>query len=168
MYNIWLRLCLFPLLILSGVASTAGQATFKGIVPFVTTRAEVEKMLGKPLGTTRYEFDDGRAYVLYRESICEKPNDSCFCLAAIDSVLMVTFQPYSDIKIEDLRLDPKIWRRVPLTREHVPGVELYVNEKLGITYEINGGFVNAIEFRESEETCQSLQKLKASKKERPN
>jgi hypothetical protein len=148
----------FFVLLLFWVSAAGAQDTFKGIVPFVTTRAEVEKMmLGRPVEHSRYEFEDGRASIFYRESVCEKTNKSCFCLAPLDTVLSVRFQPYTDIKIEDLNLDPKLWIRVPGVGGHVPGLELYVNEKSGVTYELDSrGFVNAIVFRESEETCQVL------------
>jgi hypothetical protein len=154
------------LFLLIGVPAAMAQDTFKGIVPFVTTKAEVEKMMaGRPVEHSRYEFDDGRASILYRESVCEKADTTCFCLAPVDTVLMVRFQPYSDIKIEDLKLDPKFWERVPVTGSHVPGVELYVNQESGVTYELHPkGIVNAIIFRESEETCQMLRKQSDMKK----
>ena len=43
---------------------------WRGIVPLKSTRADVERLLGKPNGLGRYEFDNERAYIDYAKG-CE-------------------------------------------------------------------------------------------------
>lgn len=136
----------------------SGGDTFRGIVPYVTTRAEVEKKLGKPTVNGPYEFKDGRVYVHYRETVCEKSDTECLCLSPVDSVLMVTVRLYYDLKVEDLKLDALIWEKAPIINGHAEGVIAYSNDKTGVTYEVRNGLVDNITYRESEDTCKLLEK----------
>ncbi len=140
------------------------QDNFTGIIPFVTTRAEVEKKIGKPTQNSRYEFDDGRVYVFYRETKCEdSTNKTCLCLAPLGTVLTVEIEPYEDIFVKNLNLDPNLWI-IADARDHVQGIENYSNPKSGVTYQVLDGKIRDITYRVSEETCKKLnEKLKPNR-----
>jgi hypothetical protein len=134
--------------------------TFRDIIPYVTTRAEVEKKLGKPDKYGRYEFDEGRVTVLYRETVCDKSNTECLCLSPVGSVLLISVNLFYDLKIEDLKLDPKIWTKADVTGEHAAGGVVYNSAGKGITYDVINGLVTEITYRVSEKTCKMLERSK--------
>jgi hypothetical protein len=47
---------------------------WRGIVPLKSTRADVERLLGKPNGPGRYEFENERAYIDYAKG-CDQSRD---------------------------------------------------------------------------------------------
>ena len=126
------KFCLLLMLSVSAVSINA-QDTFRGIIPFVTTQLEVEQKLGKPNEYGRYELDEGRVYILYRQTECEKTSKRCLCLAPIGTVLSIELQPKYDKYIKDLNLDPGIWERAEVKGGDVPGIEVYTNHKPGMT-----------------------------------
>ena len=155
MSKMFSRLFSLYLLVFYTATVVCAQDSFRSIVPFVTTRVEVEKKIGKPNEYGRYELDEGRVYILYRETECETLDNSCFCLVPIGTVLQVEVQPYFDVSIEDLKLDPKLWERVDVTGGHIPG-EVYTNHKTGVTYEVMNGRIAEIIYRVSKDTCKML------------
>jgi hypothetical protein len=138
--------------------STSAQETFRGIVPLVTTKMEVEKKLGKPDEYGRYELDEGTVRVYYRKTACDKSDTNCLCGVPVDTVLEVVVQPQTDVKIVDLKLDPNLWKRSAVTGGHVPGLEVYINHKAGVTFEVdmNDGIVREIRYEVTAETCRKL------------
>jgi hypothetical protein len=158
--SVW-SLCLFLLFVFEFFSINA-QDTFKGIVPFVTTQAEVENKLGKPNGYGRYQFEDRRVYVFFRENECEKSNITCLCLAPIGTVAIVEVELDYDLRVEDLKLDPAQWEHVAEKGGHVLGISVYTNPKTGVTYQVMDGLVRAITYRASEETCKELTNGSAS------
>lgn len=155
---------LFPVLILASstfaqeIFPLAGTGdTFRGIVPFVTTRIEVEKKLGKPTKDSHYEFDRGWVYIFYRETKCESSNRECLCLAPIDSVAVVIVNLHYDLKIEDLKLDPVIWTKGKTSGGHVAGDTVFYNVEKGIAYDVTDGLVTTITYRVAEKTCKMLE-----------
>lgn len=137
--------------------TVAGQNSFKGIVPMVTTKAEVEKKFGKRDEYGRYDFQEGMVRIHYRDSECDASGIKCLCLVAIGTVLEVSIWPSSELRIEDLRLDTKEWESGEL-KEHVKGIIFYSNRKTGVTYYSQKGIVDQIIYGVSEETCKKLSK----------
>lgn len=146
----------FFLLPLFSVLTINAQDTFRGLIPFVTSRIEVEKKLGKPDEFGRYEFDEGTVRVLYRQTVCEKTDTSCLCLAPVNTVLQIVVQPDRELKLEDLKLDPNIWQRAEVRGGCVPGTEVYLNQKTGVTYEVIEGIVTEVRYNVTEEICKML------------
>ena len=148
------------LLIPAFAASLAiAQETFRGIVPLVTTRSEVERKLGKPNGYGRYELEEGRVYINYRETKCEAKNTSCLlCLAPTGTVLTIVIEPNTDRYIKDLELDPNFWTKANVQGDHLSGMQVYVNEKAGMFYTVNStdGWIKSLTYEGSEETCRIL------------
>src|SRR5688572_4708633 len=104
-----LRILILSLLSLLSEFSAEAQSTFKGIVPLVTTRPEVERILGRPDKNGRYELEEGRAVIRYVSARCTSLATNCLCLAPVATVLTIEFHPNRDIRVEDLILDGKKW-----------------------------------------------------------
>jgi hypothetical protein len=137
------------------------QENFRGIIPLVTTRTEVIKMLGPPNKFGRYELDEGRVYVFYHESACKERVQTCLCNAPLDTVVSVSLEPNLVTKLDDLHLDPALWIERKETGD-VPGIATFSNKSSGISYEIIDGEVRTIMYRASEETCRKLANPKPS------
>lgn len=154
------QLFYFFVAIMSLAVWVQGQDSFKGIVPLLTTRAEVEKKFGVPDQYGRYEFAEGMVSILYRDSTCEKSNSSCFCIVPVGTVLEIEITPNYDQYIKDLKLDPKVWEKAEVKGGHVPDIEVYMNHKTGMTYEVNAedGWIRSIRYNGSKETCEKLSK----------
>ena len=61
-----------------------------------------------------------------------------------DIVITLNFSPKRKTTISDLKLDPKKFRKV--VDEHVIGVLYYVNDEAGITYAVQSGKVDFVEY----------------------
>lgn len=137
-----------------------GNNVWNGITPLKSTRADVEKILGKPNECGRYELPEGRVYVSYFAATpCPPELRTCRCLAPIGTVseLSVTFN--DEILLSSLRLDPKKWLETP-TDGHLVGEYTYFNKESGITYGVLDGIVRDIVYHESAATCAYLMKKK--------
>jgi len=140
------------------------QENFKGIIPMVTTKSEVEKILGKPNKYGDYELDEGRVHVDYYERECEKKIE-CFCLVPLGTVRFISIELYYDLYLKDLNLDAQKFEET--RSSHLPGIYSYLNSKTGVVYEVQGGKVTHIYYNESEDTCNEI-KQKFSKPESRN
>ena len=150
-YKILQSIFLLLLGCLLGV-EVAAQGNFKGITPLVTTKAEVEKILGKPNKYNRYELEEGRVYVRYREREC-KGDTNCICLVPLGTVEYISVELYYDVFIKDLNLDRRRFRE-----SHSPHVDVYTysDSRTGVVYEVQEGKVTHIYYYGSEETCNTL------------
>ena len=153
-------------LIFASVFSVRAQDNFRGIIPLITTRAEVEKKFGMPNEYGSYEFEEGTVDLFYSENACLTTNKSCFCLIPIGTVMRVTLYPAKDIRIEDLKLDPKLFEKSDVVGGCVEGITVYINEKKGIDYYVRGGMVRHIDYTGSEETCEILKKKDSEKEDK--
>lgn len=133
-------------------------STFRGIVPLKTTKIEVEKILGKPNSLGRYELDEGRVYIIYREGKCEAA-DSCICRASVGTVRSVSIQPHEDRLFESLNLDLREWIRSKVSG-HVEGIEVCDHEQLGISIEVEVGdrVIRSFSYWETPKTCELLKR----------
>ena len=72
--NIFRFYSAITMILLLACWASGQQNGFRGIIPLITTRGEVEKKLGKPDKFGRYELDEGRIEIHYRENECSKSN----------------------------------------------------------------------------------------------
>jgi hypothetical protein len=128
---------------------------WREIVPLITTRLEVERILGKPNKYKRYDLDEGRIYVNYASGSCER-RGSCECLVPNDTVLDIFIVMNSDIKLSELGVSKDALKRQP--KGHAADLSAYVNPKEGVSYTINDmtDEVVTITYFASAKDCQQI------------
>ena len=102
-------------------------------MPLKSTRADVERLLGKPNGLGRYEFDNERAYIDYARG-CDQPND-CVCLVPKDTVISIFVTLETDLKWSALKLDRSKYKKS--RSAHLPSILNFTNDEEGITYTVD-------------------------------
>lgn len=127
---------------------------WRGIVPLKSTRADVEKVMGKPNDLRRYEFENERAYITY-SSGCNRIDD-CRCLAPRDTVVDIYVTVEVEMKFSDLKIDRTKYHKTKST--HLPGIVTYANDSEGIIYTVDDedDEVTHITYLPTAKDCQSL------------
>src|SRR2546423_11066298 len=109
-----------PLLVLLFflVSHESNAKSWRGIVPLKSTRADVERLLGKPNSLGRYQFADERAYINYREYSCTGAylplrEDNCECFVSKDTVVSIHVTLEVVRTFSSLHLDKTKYERKP-------------------------------------------------------
>jgi hypothetical protein len=112
---------------------------WRGIVPLSSTRADVERLMGKPNELGRYEVNGERADIIYSDGPCrgqfyplEKP--SCKCLVQKDTVLSIYVEP-DQLKFSKVRIDKSKFTRTAIVVGN--GLFSYSNVTDGIVYTVD-------------------------------
>jgi len=131
-------------LILTNQFNVKGQ-DWRKIVPLKSTRDEVERILGATTTVyfAEYELKEGSLFIEYSSGPCRAERKGGWNVAR-DVVIMVNFTPKHRTRIADLKLDPKKFRKI--VDDHVIGVLYYVNDEEGITYQVQNGRVDFVEY----------------------
>jgi hypothetical protein len=136
-------LLLAGLMLIIGVNANAQQ--WRKIVPLKSTRAEVERLLGpndNSYGVV-YELKTGALSIEYSSGPCRKDRKGGWNVS--DGVVVsFSFAATKKPRETDLRLNRKQFRRVVDT--HTPSVLYYINDKDGVTYEVQRGRVHSVEY----------------------
>jgi hypothetical protein len=134
------------LLLLLGLAIFASMSTLQyldsdwkhKIILFQSTRADVEKVLGKPIGPNygvTYKLKDGVLYLDYYDFDHCKPRDGFEADWNVPewTVTEIEYRPNDQPTLASLHLDLKKFRR---TREspEVPQLVSYINDEEGVNY----------------------------------
>src|SRR5690349_3773129 len=97
----------FSLVVLVFFEQQLYAAVWRGIVPLKSTRADVERFLGKPNELGLYEVNGEHVTIIYSEGPCiglyrslEKAN--CKCLVSKDTVLSIYIEPKRALKFSTL------------------------------------------------------------------
>lgn len=157
MHIIQINLRLFAMLVfLMFLVSDVKAKEWRSIVPLKSTKADVERSLGKPNRLGRYEIGNERATVLYSEGPCERQSQplarvSCECLVPKDTVLEIAVTLDSSVKVSKLGIDKKKYQRTPFHAYHPTAT--YSNFTEGVVYTI----------RESDDTVTSIDYLPSAK-----
>jgi hypothetical protein len=127
---------------------------WRGIIPLKSTRADVERLLGKPNGLGRYEFDNERAYIHYAKG-CDQPKD-CFCLVPQDTVISIFVTLEGDLKLSELKIDLSKYKKS--RSAHLPSIVNLNNDEEGITYTVDqeDEEIIHITYLPSSRDCQNL------------
>jgi hypothetical protein len=127
---------------------------WRGIVPLKSTRADVERLLGKPNGLGRYEFENERAYIDYSKG-CDQSRD-CLCLVTKDTVISIFVTIESDLKLSELKIDTSKYKKS--RSAHLPSILNYTNDEEGIVYTVDEADqeVMHITYLPSARDCQNL------------
>ena len=137
------------------LASISHAKAWRGITPLKSTRADVERLLGKPNGLGRYQFDNERAYVLYADGFCNR-TDVCECLVPSDTVLGIFVTIEVEMKFSDLKLDLSKFRMKRDT--HLSMLVSYSNDGEGIVYTTADDEVTHVTYVPTAKDCQQLLK----------
>ncbi len=115
------------------------------IMPLKSTRAEVERLLGpnKEAYFAVYHLKEGVLDIEYSSGPC-RPERKGGWNVPKDVVVTLNFSPKRKRRIGDFKLNPRKFRRV--VDEHVIGIVYYVNDEEGITYQVQRGKVDFVEY----------------------
>jgi hypothetical protein len=96
--------------------SAVSAKEWRGIVPLKSTRADVERLLGKPNRLGRYDIQKQRVIIWYSEGPCEGRDAqlakaNCECLVAKDTVLRISVTLDSPVKVSKLAINKKKYQR---------------------------------------------------------
>ena len=154
-----LKFCLLFLFVSYFTVAIRSQTEgWKGIVPLSSTRADVERLIGKPNVNGFYEFEEARVKILYVEARCSS-QVRCDCLAPIGTVKNIRLSLNSEVKPDDLGLDLTDYERSE--DSHLPGVVSYTNYDRGIIYTVQFGLVTIIQYVPTRDDCERLEKTEA-------
>jgi hypothetical protein len=115
------------------------------LVPMKSSRADVEGLLGKGNAgfASIYELRDGVLYVEYSTGPCSEIKPSGWD-APVDTVVSFSFKSRRKLRVSDLRINRKSFT---LIKDPVAGgVDYLVNKHLGITYQIQLGEIDNVEY----------------------
>jgi hypothetical protein len=107
------------LLLLLFLVSTVAAKEWRGITPLKSSRADVERLLGKPNELGRYEIQNERVTITYSQGPCNGAfgalaKANCECLVAKDTVLRIAVTFDSAVKVSKLGIDKKKYGRTPV------------------------------------------------------
>ncbi len=129
--------------------ASAHAKAWRGIVPLHSKRADVRRLLGKPIFETRindtYESSDGRVIIMYARHACEEglPADWGNWNVPQDTVVNIQIAlekaiPVGDLKIRDLR-------RYKWYTDG-SGATYYRLRRVGLEYQVQASKVTGITF----------------------
>ena len=152
---------LFSILMCAFPPQTVFAKDWRGITPLKSTRAEVEKRFGKPDKWGGYDFKGERVSFDYAEGTCKGlylvlGEDNCKCLADDEAVMSITVEPSVTLKISDLKLDMKKFKRTAITP--FPQTFEYDNVEEGIVYTVDEqeNEINDITYYPSVADCKDI------------
>jgi hypothetical protein len=142
-----LLLAAFAVLVFAGVGLCR---PWRGIVPLHSTRADVRKLLGKPIvggdgSLDLYDLKEGRVHVMYAREPCEVglPADWGNWRVARDTVVNISVQLHQEIPLKRLRIR-NIKRYKWYTDDS--GATYYHDRVRGLEYQVQNGMVTAISY----------------------
>lgn len=121
------------------------RQAWRAIIPLKTVRTEVESLFGPSSDPylASYSLNDGTLFVEYSSGPCRAERKGGWNVK--DGVVVsVRFEPKSKKKFTSLKLDLSKFKRVE--GGDVVGIINYTNEEEGVTYEVQRGRVDAIEY----------------------
>lgn len=152
---------LLALFFLSLMISDVRAKEWRGITPLKSTRADVERLLGKANELGRYEFDDQRISIWYSEGPCADNSRglakvNCECLVAKDTVLRIGLTFEWPVKVSKLGIDKSKYERTSIYAYQPTAT--YSDFTQGVVYTIREGedTVTNIDYLPSAKDCQDL------------
>ena len=148
---------LIAILLLSAVISRAEE--WRGIIPLKSTRADVERLLGKPNNLGRYQYENERAYIHYATGSC-KLLDGCECLVPEDTVIEIYVELEVELRFLSLKLDRAKFRKTIYPEDS--NLAVYSNDEAGIIYAVSerDDDVTTIQYLPAAKDCEEVSKKK--------
>lgn len=140
-----LNTSLFLTALLLIIVRSANAQEWRKIVPLKSTRSDVERLLGSNDNSygVDYELKDGVLSIEYSSGPCRKERRGGWNV--LDGVVIsVSFSAKKKQRESDLKLNRQKFRRVVDT--HTRGITYYISDADGITYEIQQGKVDNVEY----------------------
>lgn len=135
---------------LLALADVAQAKPWRGIVPLRSTRAQVRRLLGKPIiggagALDLYDVKEGRVRVMYARHPCEEglPADWGNWRVPHDTVVNISVQLHEAIPLKRLRIR-NIERYKWYTDDS--GASYYHDRFRGVEYQVEQGMVTAITY----------------------
>ena len=117
---------------------SANGKVWKGIVPLHSTRADVETMLGPPMGEDSvYDIDGERVVISYSSQGCQEGLPGGWKVPA-NTVVSIAVSPKNEIKLADVLVSGKHYDQIYAI--HTPQVD-YVDVQEGLRYVTLNGSV---------------------------
>lgn len=131
------------------VTTVCQQNAWRGIVPLRSTRADVERILGRPAPYSKatdaadYITENERVFVLYSTGPCAVEPSNGWDVPH-ETVITMSVEPKIKPKLSDLKLDKSKYKesRDPEVLDFI----YYTNEEDGISLETREGLVTAFNY----------------------
>ncbi len=137
MHTLWLKM-LCTVLFVMCITVDLQAKEWRGITPLKSTRADVERLLGKENELKRYQFENERAYIFYSHAPCgmkgvTEVTAKCRCLIPDGTVVSINVTVEETRRFSALKLNPR-----ELLKEFVlPGMYDYTDLKEGVKYTVD-------------------------------
>jgi hypothetical protein len=156
-------IALMVILLLSTVISRAEG--WRGIIPLKSTRADVERLLGKPNNLGRYQFEDERAHINYATGPCNI-SDRCECFVPEGTVIGIFVELEVELRFSSLKLDRAKLQK--LIDPEDSNLAVYSDDEAGITYAVSerDDDVTTIQYWPSAKDCEEVVKKNRVKRRR--
>jgi hypothetical protein len=121
----------------------ANGKNWKGIVPLHSTRADVERLLGQPVGEdSDYEVEGARVQFAYAERGCQEGIPGGWKVPP-DTVVSITVSTLSETKVADLLVKDRSYEKI--FKVHSTEVD-YVDALEGIRFTTDNGLVKSVTY----------------------
>ena len=145
------RYIITGLFVVITATTTALAKEWRGIMPLHSTRADVERLLGKPnlknanpsIKYGLYDLERERVDILYSSRPCTRGAQGAWRVPP-DMVISIRVAPKKELLFSDLRLDVSKYRITD--GGHVPGYTYYTDEQEGVQFEVIKGQVTTISY----------------------
>jgi len=108
--------------------------SWQGITPLKSTRADVEKLWGKPNKSGYYLFANVSVQISYADQSCVKTT-KCYCLVSPDTVLSIYVMPLKEIRLRELGVNKKKLQKA--VKGEVLDLTSYYDDREGVSYTID-------------------------------
>jgi hypothetical protein len=151
-------LCLIAIFLVFSLPTIAQAKAWRGIVPFKSTRADVERLLGLPGKHGRYQFDRERASIEYASAGPCHPVNGCLCFVSENTVTSIYVEVEVEMRFSTLNIDKKKYKKYISPED--PNLASYSNDEEGIIYtvDLKNDDVTAIEYLPTAKDCQEVLK----------
>lgn len=138
------RSCLLVVLMLCFSRAACGQA-WREITPLKSKRAQVERLIGPSTDPylASYSLQDGTLFIQYSSGPCTSERKGGWNVPE-GTVLLVRFVPKSKKSFASLKLELSKFKRDE--GGDVGNIVNYTNEEQGVSYEVQRGRIDAIEY----------------------
>jgi hypothetical protein len=114
------------------VLSKDQEQGWHGIIPLITTRADVEAMLGPPVkeNSSIYETGQETVSIVYSDFPCKEGLAGAWNVSR-DTVIRIRVTPKKTLRLSDLKMESGKYQKIE--HPHIDGMLSYIDEDSGVT-----------------------------------